>query len=89
MSLARVIDKKEKKGTSKPQVHKKYRVVIRTVEGDSHAVLAAPNQKELWESLKSIFTFIDKRNLHEILDPKLNEDLLSFEDRMVRRNIDF
>ncbi len=53
------------------------------VQGDSHVILAASSQKELFESLKSIYPYVDKKNLTEIVDSKFCEELKTFEDTMV------
>jgi len=68
---------------------KKYRVLIRTKKGDNHVILAASSQKELFESLRSVYPFVDKKILTEIVNPKFAEDLLSFEDTMMYTEFKF
>ncbi len=47
-------------------------------------MLSASGQKELFESLRAVYTFADKRTLVPIEDPKFCEDLLSLDDTLVR-----
>ncbi|KAL6056501.1 GTPase-activating Rap/Ran-GAP domain-like protein 3, partial [Balamuthia mandrillaris] len=68
---------------------KKYRCLIRTKRGDSHAILAAPSQKELFDSLRSVYAFLDKKLLTQIDNPQFAKDLLSFEDDMMYTEFKF
>lgn len=70
-----------KKAGAKPL--KKYRVLIRTPKADTQIVLSASGQKELFESLRAVYTFADKRTLVPIEDPKFCEDLLSLDDTLL------
>jgi hypothetical protein len=49
-------------------------------------VLSASGQKELFESLRAVYSFADKRTLVLIDDPKFCENLLSLDETMVRVN---
>jgi hypothetical protein len=72
-----------KKTGSKPLLDKKYRVLIRTPKADTQIVLSAPGQKELFESLRAVYPFADKRTLVQIEDPKFCDSLLALDETLV------
>lgn len=72
-----------KKTGTKPL--KNYRILIRTPKVDTHIVLSASGQKELFESLRAVYPFADKGKLSLIEDPKFCDDMLSLDETMVHR----